>query len=56
LAQPEVEGWVTTRTAIATEEMDVLSDTVARLTGPVAMTLADFLHRHPESYRHLLGA
>jgi NAD(P)H dehydrogenase (quinone) len=51
----EVEGWVTTYTAIAAGEMDVLSDTVVSLTGHAPMTLADFLRRHPESYRHLLG-
>ena len=52
----EVEGWVTSYAAIAAGEMDVVSDTVSKLTGHPPMTLADFLRRHPESYRHLLGA
>ena len=52
----EVEGWVTSYAAIATGEMDVVSDTVSKLTGHAPMTLVDFLHRHPESYRHLLSA
>ena len=50
----EVEGWVTSYAAIATGEMDVVSDAVQRLTGHAPMTLAEFLRRHPESYRHLL--
>jgi NAD(P)H dehydrogenase (quinone) len=50
----EVEGWVTSYAAIATGEMDVVSDTVSRLTGHEPMTLADFLRQHPESYQHLL--
>jgi NAD(P)H dehydrogenase (quinone) len=32
----EVEGWVTSYVAIATGEMNVVSDTVSRLTGPRA--------------------
>ena len=50
----EVEGWVTSYVAIATGELDVVSDTVSRLTGHEPMTLADFLRRHPESYQHPL--
>jgi NAD(P)H dehydrogenase (quinone) len=52
----EVEGWVTSYVAIATGEMNVVSDTVSRLTGHAPMTLADFLRRHPDSYQHLLPA
>jgi NAD(P)H dehydrogenase (quinone) len=52
----EVEGWVTSYVAIATGEMNVVIDTVSRLTGHAPMTLADFLRQHPESYRHLLPA
>ena len=51
----EVEGWVTSYAAIAAGEMNVVSDTVSELTGHAPMTLAVFLERHPESYRHLLG-
>ncbi len=50
----EVEGWVTSYVAIATGEMDVVSDTVSKLTGHAPMTFADLLRKHPESYRHLL--
>jgi len=52
----EIEGWVTSYAAIAAGEMDVVSDAVSELTGHAPMTLADFLSRHPESYRHLLPA
>jgi uncharacterized protein YbjT (DUF2867 family) len=52
----EVEGWVTTYAAIANGELDVVSDTVGRLTGHPPMTLDELLRKHPESYRHLLGA
>jgi len=52
----EVEGWVTSYLAIATREMDVVSDTVNKLTGHAPMRFADFLRKHPESYRHLLNS
>src|SRR5918998_535197 len=52
----EVEGWVTSYAAIATGEMNVVSDTVYKLTGHAPQTLGEFLRRHPESYQHLLGA
>jgi NAD(P)H dehydrogenase (quinone) len=52
----EVEGWVTSYAAIATGEMNVVSDTVHKLTGHAPQTLGEFLRRHPESYQHLLGA
>jgi NAD(P)H dehydrogenase (quinone) len=51
----EVEGWVTSYTAIANGEMDVVSATVGELTRHTPMGLAEFLRRHPESYRHLLS-
>ena len=50
----EVEGWVTSYAAIATGEMNVVSDTVYRLTGHYPMTLAGFLRSNPGSYQHLL--
>jgi NAD(P)H dehydrogenase (quinone) len=49
----EVEGWVTTYTAIAAGELDVVSDAVARITGHAPSAVADWLAAHPESYRHL---
>jgi len=32
------------------------SDIVSQLAGHAAQTLAEYLQRHPESYRHLLTA
>jgi NAD(P)H dehydrogenase (quinone) len=52
----EIEGWVTSYAAIATGEMDVVTDTVPRLAGHDGQTLEDFLQRHPESYAHLVEA
>ena len=52
----EVEGWVTTYTAMAAGEMDVVSDDVAELTGHAPMEFSEFLRLHPESYRHLVTA
>jgi NAD(P)H dehydrogenase (quinone) len=52
----EVDGWVTRFAAIAADEMDVVSDTVVRLTGREPETLAQFLRRHPESYEHIAPA
>jgi NAD(P)H dehydrogenase (quinone) len=52
----EVERWVTSYTAIAAGEMEVVSDTVGKLTGHPPMGLAEYLRRHRESYRHLLSA
>jgi uncharacterized protein YbjT (DUF2867 family) len=49
----EIEGWVTTYVAIATGELDVVSDTVMRLAGHAPRTLADYLREHPECYQHL---
>jgi len=51
----EIEGWVTSYAAIAAGEMDVVSDTVTRLTGHEPQP-PEFLRRPPESYRHLLTA
>lgn len=50
----EIEGWISSYVAIAKGEMDVVTETVPRLTGHQAMTLPEFLDRYPESYAHLL--
>lgn len=50
----EVEGWVTSYAAIATGELEVVSEAVQELAGHAPMALNEFLRRHPESYRHLL--
>jgi uncharacterized protein YbjT (DUF2867 family) len=49
----EVEGWITSYVAVATGEMDVVSDAVPRLAGHPAQTLPEYLAAHPESYTHL---
>jgi NAD(P)H dehydrogenase (quinone) len=49
----EIEGWVTSYAAIADGSLDVVTDTVARLTGHPPMGLAGFLAAHPESWAHL---
>ena len=53
-AEWEVEGWVTSYAAIANGEMNVVSDTVSKLTGHSPMSFSDYLKRYPESYQHLL--
>jgi NAD(P)H dehydrogenase (quinone) len=52
----EVTGWVTTYTAIAAGELDVVTDDAARVAGHPPMGLAEFLRRNPASYRHLVQA
>jgi NAD(P)H dehydrogenase (quinone) len=51
----EVEVFVTHFLQIAAGELAQVSDTVPRLTGHPAQSLADYLQQHPESYAHLLG-
>jgi NAD(P)H dehydrogenase (quinone) len=50
----ELDAWVTTYTAIAAGELDVVSTEVEAITGHQAETLENWLRRHPETYRHLL--
>jgi NAD(P)H dehydrogenase (quinone) len=54
--QFEVDGWVTSYACIATGEMDVVSDTVPRVTGHPAQTLPEYLAANPGSYAHLQRA
>lgn len=49
----EVEGWVTSYTAIASGEMSVVSDVVEAFTGHPPLTVAEHLHRHPEDWASL---
>jgi NAD(P)H dehydrogenase (quinone) len=51
----EIEGWVSSYAAIATGELDVVSDTVARLAGHPATSVRDWLLAHRESWRRLAG-
>ena len=49
----EVKGWVTSYMAMANGALEMVSDAINTLTGHAPMTFAEFLSRHPESYRHL---
>ena len=49
----EIEGWVTSYVAIATGEMDVVSDSVERLTGHPPWALEPFLRANLELSAHL---
>jgi uncharacterized protein YbjT (DUF2867 family) len=49
----EVEGWVTSYSAIATGELAQVSDDVPVLTGHPATSLRVLLTAHPELYAHL---
>ncbi len=51
----EIEGWVTTYAAIASGELDVVSDTVEKVAGHRPESIPEFFSRHPESYIHLLS-
>ncbi len=51
----EIEGWVTSYAAIATGEMDVVSDAVATIAGHPPQGLDAFLAAHPEALEHLTG-
>jgi uncharacterized protein YbjT (DUF2867 family) len=52
----EVDGWVTSYVAVAEGELDVVTETVPRLTGHPAQTLPEFLAAHPDSVAHLRAA
>ena len=49
----EVDGWVTSYLAVALGELDVVSDTVSRLTGRAPQSLPEYLDAHPEDWAHL---
>jgi uncharacterized protein YbjT (DUF2867 family) len=49
-----VETWISNYTAIANDELSLISDDIARIIGRPAQTLRDFFNRHPESYQHLI--
>jgi NAD(P)H dehydrogenase (quinone) len=50
----EIEGWVTSYAAIATGEMDVVSDAVERLTDHPPQALEPFLRANPALFAHLV--
>jgi uncharacterized protein YbjT (DUF2867 family) len=49
----QIEAAVSRFAAIAAGEMDIVSDTVARLTGHDSQTFSAYLRQHPESYKHI---
>jgi NAD(P)H dehydrogenase (quinone) len=54
ITESEIEGWISHYLQIATGEAGPASDDVLRVTGHPAQSLADYLQKHGESYRHLL--
>jgi NAD(P)H dehydrogenase (quinone) len=51
----EVDGWVSTYTAIANGDLERVSGDLEALAGHPPMRLAEFLSDNPDSYRHLAG-
>jgi len=51
----EVDGWVSTYTAIANGDLERVSGDVEALAGHPPTRLAEFLRDNPDSYRHLAG-
>ena len=51
----EVDGWVSTYTAIANGDLERRSGDLEALAGHPPMRLAEFLGDNPDSYRHLAG-
>ena len=49
----QVDAWISTYTAIAAGEFDVVADTVERLTGRAPQTLAEYVRAHPEALAHV---
>ncbi len=50
----EVEGWVTSYSAVAAGELAVVSGDVETISGHPATGLRDLFARHPELYAHLV--
>jgi uncharacterized protein YbjT (DUF2867 family) len=50
----QVEAWVTSYTAIAEGELDILSDDVEQLTGRPPTSFETFVIEHPESWAHVV--
>lgn len=53
--QFEVDGWVTSYTAIAHGDLEVVSSAVRRLTGHPAQTFAEWLAANPGAWERLRG-
>jgi NAD(P)H dehydrogenase (quinone) len=54
ISDQEVETLISHYLQIATGELATVSDTVPKLTGHPAQSLAEYLQKHPESYQHLI--
>jgi NAD(P)H dehydrogenase (quinone) len=54
LSDYEADVFITHFLQIAEGDLAQVSDTVPKLTGRPAQSLAEYLRQHPESYRHLL--
>ena len=50
----EIEGWITTYTAIAAGDLEEVTDTVERFLDHEPRRLGDWLRDNPESWRHLV--
>jgi NAD(P)H dehydrogenase (quinone) len=50
----ELDGWISTYTAIAAGELEATSDCVARFLDRDPISLGDWLRANRESYRHLV--
>ena len=51
----EVDGWVSTYTAVGNGDLERVSGDLEALAGHPPMRLAGFLRDNPDSYRHLAG-
>ena len=49
----QVDAWISTYTAIAAGELAAVSDTVERVTGRPAQSLAEFCRAHPGALAHV---
>ncbi|HEX3325391.1 MAG TPA: SDR family oxidoreductase [Actinomycetota bacterium] len=52
----EIEGWITSYAAVATGEMDVVTDAVQEVAGHPPQRLEPFLRAHSELWHHLTDA
>jgi uncharacterized protein YbjT (DUF2867 family) len=51
----QVAAWVGTYLMLASGDMDIVSDTVPKLTGHPAQSLPDYLTHHPEDHQRFLA-
>jgi uncharacterized protein YbjT (DUF2867 family) len=49
----EIEGWISSYVAIASGDLDVVSDTVPRIAGHAAVRLEDYVRADPASLDHV---